>query len=97
MESGVEQARVGQDLTTQVEQALSDIASAITSIQQQTVEITVAIGQQAVVADEVAQNVVSVRGLSDQSLLSSQDLSQSLQGFEQATRELTRNIGQFKI
>ncbi|MGL4747837.1 MAG: methyl-accepting chemotaxis protein, partial [Shewanella sp.] len=97
MESGVEQARVGQDLTTQVEQALSDIAIAITSIQQQTVEITVAIGQQAVVADEVAQNVVSVRGLSDQSLLSSQDLSLSLQGFEQATRELTRNIGQFKI
>ncbi|MFB2799906.1 methyl-accepting chemotaxis protein [Shewanella seohaensis] len=97
MESGVEQARVGQDLTTQVEQALSDIASAIVSIQQQTVEITVAIGQQAVVAEEVAQNVVSVRGLSDQSLLSSQDLSQSLQGFEQATHELTRNIGQFKI
>ncbi|MEE2028499.1 Methyl-accepting chemotaxis protein CtpH [Shewanella oneidensis] len=97
MESGVEQARVGQDLTTQVEQALSDIAIAITSIQQQTVEITVAIGQQAVVADEVAQNVVRVRGLSEQSLLSSQDLSQSLQGFEQATRELTRNIGQFKI
>lgn len=97
MESGVEQARVGQDLTTQVEQALSDIAIAITSIQQQTVEITVAIGQQAVVADEVAQNVVSVRGLSDQSLLSSQDLSLSLQGFEQTTRELTRNIGQFKI
>lgn len=94
MESGVEQARVGQDLTTQVEQALSDIAIAITSIQQQTVEITVAIGQQAVVADEVAQNVVRVRGLSEQSLLSSQDLSQSLQGFEQATRELTRNIGQ---
>ncbi|ABI38026.1 methyl-accepting chemotaxis sensory transducer [Shewanella sp. MR-4] len=97
MESGVEQAKVGQDLTTQVEQALSDIASAIVSIQQQTVEITVAIGQQAVVAEEVAQNVVSVRGLSDQSLLSSQDLSQSLQGFEQATHELTRNIGQFKI
>ncbi|MEL4280453.1 MULTISPECIES: methyl-accepting chemotaxis protein [Shewanella] len=97
MESGVDQARVGQDLTTQVEQALSDIASAIVSIQQQTVEITVAIGQQAVVAEEVAQNVVSVRGLSDQSLLSSQDLSQSLQGFEQATHELTRNIGQFKI
>lgn len=65
MESGVEQARVGQDLTTQVEQALSDIAIAITSIQQQTVEITVAIGQQAVVADEVAQNVVRVRGLSE--------------------------------
>lgn len=97
MESGVEQARVGQGLTTQVEQALGDIANAITSIQQQTVEITVAIGQQAVAAEAVAQNVVSVRDLSEQSLLSSQDLSQSLQGFEQVTQELTRNIGQFKI
>lgn len=97
MESGVEQAKAGQDLTTQVEQALNDIANAIVSIQQQTVEITVAIGQQAVVAEEVAQNVENVRGLSDQSLLSSQDLSQSLQGFEHVTRKLTLNIGQFKI
>jgi methyl-accepting chemotaxis protein len=97
MESGVEQAKAGQVLTTQVEAALNDIATAIMSIQQQTVEITVAIGQQAVVAEEVAQNVENVRGLSDQSLLSSQDLSQSLQGFEHMTRELSRNIGQFKI
>lgn len=97
MESGVEQAKAGQDLTTQVEDALNDIASAIVAIQQQTVEITVAIGQQAVVAEEVAQNVENVRGLSDQSLLSSQDLSQSLQVFEHVTRELTKNIGQFKI
>lgn len=97
MESGVEQAKAGQDLTTQVEAALNDIATAIMSIQQQTVEITVAIDQQAVAAEEVALNVDNVRGLSDQSLLSSQDLSQSLQGFEDMTRALTRNIGQFKI
>jgi len=97
MESGVEQAKAGQELTTQVEAALNDIATAIMSIQQQTVEITVAIDQQAVAAEEVALNVDNVRGLSDQSLLSSQDLSQSLQGFEDMTRALTRNIGQFKI
>ena len=59
------------------------------SIQQQTVEITVAIDQQAVAAEEVALNVDNMRGLPDQSLLSSQDLSiKALQGFEDMTRAL---------
>ena len=97
MQLGVEQASTGQALTTQVESALNDITAAITSIQQQTVEISNAIGQQAVVAEEVACNVENVRGLSDESLHSSQELSQSLTVFENVMGSLTKNIGQFKI
>lgn len=97
MEEGVEQANVGQDLTTQVETALTGITDAISAIQQQTIEITSAIGQQAVVAEEVACNVENVRGLSDDSLASSEALSNSLTEFQHVTEALSQNIQQFKI
>ncbi|WP_394204731.1 methyl-accepting chemotaxis protein [Shewanella waksmanii] len=97
MESGVEQANIGQDLTTQVEGALSSISSAISAIQQQTIEITSAIGQQAVVAEEVACNVENVRGLSDESLASSEALTENLREFQQVTVALSENIQQFKV
>ncbi|MCE9686334.1 methyl-accepting chemotaxis protein [Shewanella sp. AS16] len=97
MESGVEQAQLGKELTTQVETALSGIKDAIGAIQQQTMEITVAIGQQAVVAEEVACNVENVRGLSDESLSASEDLSQNLRQFETMSKALSDNIAQFKI
>ncbi|QSX29132.1 methyl-accepting chemotaxis protein [Shewanella cyperi] len=97
MEAGVEQASVGENLTRKVEQALFDITSAIESVQQQTTDITVAIGQQAVVAEEVAQNVENVRSLSNDSHSASEDLAGTLRAFEQLTQALTKNIGQFKI
>jgi methyl-accepting chemotaxis protein len=97
MESGVEQAKAGKELTTQVDSALAGIASAIRAIQQQTQEITSAIGQQAVVAEEVAHNVENVRGLSDESLGASEDLAHNLRQFEQMSRALSNNIAQFKI
>ncbi|MBW8186359.1 methyl-accepting chemotaxis protein [Shewanella nanhaiensis] len=97
MEEGVEQANLGKELTTQVETALSGITDAIVEIQHQTVEITSAIGQQAVVAEEVACNVENVRGLSDDSLTSSQDLSVSLIEFQEMTKALSKSIQQFKI
>ena len=97
MEEGGEQANVGQELTIQVEVALTGITSAISAIQQQTIEITSAIGQQAVVAEEVACNVENVRGLSDDSLASSEALSVSLAEFQHVTEELSKNIQQFKI
>ncbi|MBE7216565.1 methyl-accepting chemotaxis protein [Shewanella benthica] len=97
MEEGVEQANVGQELTIQVEAALTGITSAISAIQQQTIEITSAIGQQAVVAEEVACNVENVRGLSDDSLASSEALSVSLAEFQHVTEDLSKNIQQFKI
>lgn len=97
MEEGVEQANVGQDLTIKVEEALTGITSAISAIQQQTIEITSAIGQQAVVTEEVACNVENVRGLSDDSLASSEALSASLAEFQHVTEDLSKNIQQFKI
>ncbi|MPY22759.1 methyl-accepting chemotaxis protein [Shewanella sp. YLB-07] len=97
MEEGVEQANVGQELTIQVEEALTGITSAISAIQQQTIEITSSIGQQAVVAEEVACNVENIRGLSDDSLASSEALSVSLAEFQHVTGELSKNIQQFTI
>ncbi|QFU21724.1 methyl-accepting chemotaxis protein [Shewanella eurypsychrophilus] len=97
MEEGVNQANAGQELTIQVETALTSITGAISAIQQQTIEITSAIGQQAVVAEEIACNVENVRGLSDDSLASSEALSSSLTEFQQVTEALSKNIQQFKV
>ncbi|MCL2918131.1 methyl-accepting chemotaxis protein [Shewanella litorisediminis] len=97
MEAGVNDAKRGQMLTGQVEDSLGKITDAIGAILQQTTEITVAIGQQAVVADEVAQNVENVRGLSDDSHSASQELVGSLKAFEQLTHALSGNISQFRV
>ncbi|MBT1444692.1 methyl-accepting chemotaxis protein [Shewanella sp. JM162201] len=97
MEAGVADARRGQELTNEVQASLSAITQAIDAIMQQTTDITVAVGQQAVVAEEVAHNVETVRGLSDESHHASQELSGSLAAFEQLTHALSRNIGQFRI
>ncbi|QQX79223.1 methyl-accepting chemotaxis protein [Shewanella sp. KX20019] len=97
MEAGVEQANIGQDLTAKVEIALDSITGAIEAIQQQTIEISAAVGQQAVVAEEVACNVENVRALSDDSLAASEELSRNFDSFAQVTESLSSNIKQFKI
>ena len=97
MEAGVEQANIGQELTGKVEVALDSITGAIEAIQQQTIEISAAVGQQAVVAEEVACNVENVRALSDDSLAASEELSRNFGDFAQVTESLSGNIKQFKI
>ncbi|WP_028769172.1 methyl-accepting chemotaxis protein [Shewanella fidelis] len=97
MEAGVEQANIGQDLTAKVEVALGDITDAIEAIQQQTIEISAAVGQQAVVAEEVACNIENVRTLSDESLAASEALSHNFDEFTQVSKSLGNNIKQFKI
>jgi len=97
MEASVEQANIGQALTGKVEIALETITGSIVAIQQQTIEISAAVGQQAVVAEEVACNIENVRVLSDDSLVASEDLSHNFSHFANVTESLSDNIKQFKI
>ena len=97
MESSVKQAKTGENLTGQVESALKDITKVINDIQQQTTEITVAISQQAVAAEEVATSVGAVRELSDNSLQSTNQLAKTVKEFDATTTKLSDNINQFKI
>ena len=97
MDTSVEQAKSGEELTGQVAIALKDITKAINDIQQQTTEITVAISQQAVTAEEVANSVETVRELSDNSLLSTDQLAKTVKKFDSTTTKLLTNINQFKI
>ena len=97
METSVEQAKSGEALTGQAESALKDITQVINDIQQQTTEITVAISQQAVAAEEVASSVETVRELSDNSLSSTNELAKTVKEFDVTTTKLSNNINQFKI
>ncbi len=96
MQEGVRQADTGRQLTAQVHGAFAAITASIDQIQAQTQEITGAISQQAVVAEEVAANIDSVRGLSDQSYAASEQLSGAMGEFRQLTTALSDNIGQFR-
>jgi methyl-accepting chemotaxis protein len=80
----------------QVEAVLADITAAIDEIQQQTAEMTSAIGQQAVVADEVARNIEDVRESSDESLTASEELVEQMKAFRAVSKALTDNIGHFR-
>ena len=97
METSVEQAKSGEALTGQAENALKDITQVINDIQQQTTEITVAISQQAVTAEEVASSVETVRELSDNSLSSTNELAKTVKEFDVTTTKLSNNINKFKI
>ncbi|MDN5369120.1 MAG: hypothetical protein PWP74_428 [Shewanella sp.] len=96
MEAGVKEADSGRELTVQVEAVLADITAAIDEIQQQTAEMTSAIGQQAVVADEVARNIEDVRESSDESLTASEELVEQMKAFRAVSKALTDNIGHFR-
>lgn len=96
MESGVEEANNGRELTVKVEAVLAEITAAIDEIQQQTAEMTSAIGQQAVVADEVARNIEEVREHSDESLTASEALVEQMKAFRSVSNALTDNIGRFR-
>ncbi|MCH1925292.1 methyl-accepting chemotaxis protein [Shewanella sp. C32] len=97
MEAGVREAQQGMQHTDKVDAALMAITEAIDEIQQQTIAITTAIGQQAVVADEVATNVEHVRERSDESSQASEELSQKMHQFNQLSDALAANVQRFKI
>ncbi|QSX34651.1 methyl-accepting chemotaxis protein [Shewanella avicenniae] len=97
MEAGVKQAENGMALTEMVNAALGDITNAIDEIQQQTIEITTAISQQAVVADEVACSIENVSMRSDESLSSSEALAAKMHQFSQLSDELANNVQRFKV
>ncbi|KFZ35918.1 chemotaxis protein [Shewanella mangrovi] len=97
METGVKEAEQGMALTEMVNAALADITSAIDEIQQQTIEMTTAIGQQAVVADEVACSIENVSERSDESLASSEALSTKMHQFSQLSDALAANVQRFKV
>ncbi|MDF0533796.1 methyl-accepting chemotaxis protein [Shewanella sp. A32] len=97
MENGVKQADAGRALTVQVEAVLDEITTAINEIQQQTAEMTSAIGQQAVVSEEVARNIEDVRERSDESLTASEALVEQMKAFRTVSKALSNNINRFRI
>ncbi|WP_240464888.1 methyl-accepting chemotaxis protein [Paraferrimonas sp. SM1919] len=97
MEEGVAKAESGQALTEQVHGALGAITNAIEQIENQTTEITAAIGQQAVVAEQVARSVEMVSSMTSETQQASESLASNMGHFSKLTNELDGNISQFKL
>ena len=85
------------ELVKQVHTVLNDITTVISKFQQQTHEISDAVSQQASVAEEVSRNVENVRLLTDDTVESSSNMSESLAGLKTNSDALTTVVKQFKV
>ena len=97
MESSRKGAQSSVKLTEQVQDVLSDITSAITNIQQQTLEIANAVNQQAVVADDVSSSIENVRNVTDDTVKGSIDMGETFKSLQSQADTLSKVISQFKI
>ena len=91
------EAQQSVELTKQVHAVLNDITTVISKFQRQTHEISDAVSQQASVAEEVSRNVENVRLLTDDTVESSSNMSESLNGLQANSDALTTVVKQFKV
>ncbi|MFB0981238.1 MAG: methyl-accepting chemotaxis protein [Alteromonadaceae bacterium] len=91
------EAQQSVELTKQVHAVLNDITTVISKFQLQTHEISDAVSQQASVAEEVSRNVENVRLLTDDTVESSSNMSESLAGLQTNSDALTTVVKQFKV
>jgi methyl-accepting chemotaxis protein len=91
------EAQQSVELTKQVHAVLNDITTVISKFQRQTHEISDAVAQQASVAEEVSRNVENVRLLTDDTVESSSNMSESLAGLKTNSDALTTVVKQFKV
>ena len=91
------EAQQSVELTKQVHTVLNDITMVISKFQLQTHEISDAVSQQASVAEEVSRNVENVRLLTDDTVESSSNMSESLAKLQTNSDALTTVVKQFKV
>ena len=96
MESSQGEASSSVQLTQEVQTVLSNITEVITQIQSQSNEISAAVDQQARVAGEVSSNIENVRSLTDETVIGSNKMNQSLLGLQENSQKLSEVINQFK-
>jgi methyl-accepting chemotaxis protein len=97
MNSSQDEAQQSVELTQEVHSVLNDISAVIVEFQQRTNEISEAVSQQASVAEEVSRNVENVRLLTDDTVVSSGNMAESLGGLQTNSDTLTAAVSQFKV
>ena len=97
MDNSQTEAQHSVDLTQQVHTVLNEITSVISDFQQQTLEIATAVSQQASVAEEVSKNVENVRLMTDDTVIGSTQMEESLAGLQSNSDSLTTAVSQFKV
>lgn len=76
---------------------LTYATDSVSSIQQQVVEISEAVSQQAIAAEEIASTVTKVRDLSDDAVQCGNALEQSLDTMSSGSDELSNSLNRFKV
>ncbi|WP_042149188.1 MULTISPECIES: methyl-accepting chemotaxis protein [unclassified Pseudoalteromonas] len=76
---------------------LTHATDSVSLIQQQVVEISEAVSQQAIAAEEIASTVTKVRDLSDEAVQCGNELEQSLDIMSSGSDELSNSLNRFKV
>lgn len=83
-------------LAAQASQALREISSAVSTVEQMSQQIAAAAEQQSAVAEEVGQSMERVRAVAEQSTEASGFLESSVRGLEQVGSALNSAVGGFR-
>jgi methyl-accepting chemotaxis protein len=83
--------------TVRVREALNEISKAINNIQQLSTEIAISTDAQNQVAEEINDNVISVKNLSDRTVVGAEHIQNDISDLKSAAGDLTETVSQFKV
>lgn len=97
MTDGRKQASISVEQAKATGQALSDIASKITQLEQVSIQIAVTTNQQGAVAEEINRNIVSISNLSEINAEAANLSSSESQSLSALAIHMTSTIAEFKV
>jgi len=96
MKEGREQANSSVEQTLKAGAALEAITTAVTTINEMNTQIASAASEQKSVADDISNNICSIRDNTDQTVTSVQEAANSTQQLDQQTSTLSSTVKQYK-
>jgi methyl-accepting chemotaxis protein len=97
MTTSVQRVEENKQSSDVLVETLTHATESVSLIQQQVVEISEAVSQQAIAAEEIATTVTKVRDLSDDAVQCGNDLEQSLDSMSSGSDELSNSLNRFKV
>jgi len=97
MEKGQSQAEISVEHANKASEALQEIASAISTINEMNTQIATAAEEQSAVAEEVNQNVININQSSELTAENTQELSSATEQLNSLSQQLQNMVAKFKL
>jgi methyl-accepting chemotaxis protein len=96
-QSGSSKARERLEKAAGVDQVLTDTSDSVQRINDMTMQIATACGQQSSVTEEIACNTSDIRDLSNEAAKTSEQSAQASQRLSELSHDLSKLIGRFRV